>query len=348
MYKVDIKNKSLTQLNKAKFSTLGLKERFDIQEWIEKTPSILGDNLLIIAKEYELPSRTRLDLLAIDKSANLVVIELKRDDSGFNVDWQAIKYASYCSNFTKEEIYQIYAEYLGTNEDEAEFQIEEFIDEEPEKINESQRIILVSKEYHSDVVSAVLWLRDYGLNIQCVKLEPFTDTDNNLFITPSIIIPLPEAKDYILRKETKTKEKSISKTTSFSLEKSDLPSDRLQEEITISFRRKSDLTPRIREFFKILLSADRVFDREEIKQKLHQNGIGKDIGHTGRLLSNISQFLTKKSNPHLRQVVDFISGGNHGETKDNYKIFTEYRDIVEAALKDTEVQDNNSSNDIYQ
>ena len=68
MYKVDIENKSLTELNKARFSDLGLKERFDIQEWIEKTPSILGEELLVIAKEYELPSRTRLDLLAIDHS----------------------------------------------------------------------------------------------------------------------------------------------------------------------------------------------------------------------------------------------------------------------------------------
>ena len=111
MYKVDIDNKRLIKLNEASFTKLGLKERFDIQEWIEKTPSILGENLLIIAKEYQLPSKTRLDLLAVDKKANLVIIELKRDNSGSSVDWQAIKYCSYCSNFTHEEICQIYAEY---------------------------------------------------------------------------------------------------------------------------------------------------------------------------------------------------------------------------------------------
>ncbi len=177
MYKVDIQNKSLTELNKTRFSDLGLKERFDIQEWIEKTPSILGEELLVIAKEYELPSRIRLDLLAIDKQANLVVIELKRDESGSSVDWESIKYASYCSNFTHEEIYRIYAEYMGANEDRSELKIETFIDEEPEKLNESQRIILASKEFPSDVVSAVLWLRDFGVEIQCVKLEPFVDSD---------------------------------------------------------------------------------------------------------------------------------------------------------------------------
>ncbi len=336
MFKVDVQKKLLTELKKATFAELGLKERFDIQEWIEKTPSILGEELLVIAKEYDLPSRSRLDLLAIDKQANLVIIELKRDESGTSVDWQSIKYASYCSNFTHEEIYRIYAKYLGSNEDEAETTIENFIDEEPDKLNDSQRIILASKEFHSDVASAVLWLRDFGIEIQCVKLEPFIDLDDNLFINPSIIIPLPEAKDYIKRKETKTKERSLTKSSSFSLERSNLQPDELKERLVLSFSRDSDLTPRVRAFFRILLSENRSFNREEIKTKLHEEGIGDNIGHAGRLLSNISQFLTKKSNPHLRQVVNFQSGGAHGETKNHYKISEEYRTLVTEALEEVE------------
>ena len=332
MYKVDISNKSLKKLNEVSFKQLGLKERFDIQEWIEKTPEILGEDLLIIAKEYKLPSKIRLDLLAVDKKANLVIIELKRDDSGDSVDWQAIKYCSYCSNFTHEEIYQLYAEYLGANEDEAEIKIEKFIDEEPNKLNDSQRIILASKEYHSDVVSAVLWLRDFGVDIQCVKLEPFTDTELGLFIKPSSIIPLPEAKDYIKRKETKIKEKSLSKNSSFSMEKSTLDDSELLSELVKSFSRDSELTPRVRKFFRILLAEKNGIDRERVKEKLHEAGIGTNVGHSGRLLSNISQFLTKKSNPHLRQVVKFESGGTHGETKNNYQLIEAHKDIVENAL----------------
>ncbi|MEH6357443.1 MAG: endonuclease NucS domain-containing protein [Pseudomonadales bacterium] len=339
MYKVDIQSKTLIELDKATFAKLGLKERFDIQEWIEKTPSILGEDLLVIAKEYELPSRSRLDLLAIDKQANLVIVELKRDESGSSVDWQSIKYASYCSNFTHKDIYCIYATYLGIDEDEAELKIESFITEQDSsKLNESQRIILASREFHSDVVSAVLWLMDFGIDMQCVKLEPFIDQDGGLFINPSIIIPLPEAKDYIKRKETKTKERSISKSSSFSLEKSSLGAIELEAELVSSLSRPGDLTPRVRAFFEILLAENKSFDREEIKLKLFNSGVGNDIGHTGRLLSNISQFLTKKSNPHLRQVVEFQTGGSHGETKNNYQIADKYRVVVTEALQKTEVE----------
>lgn len=126
--------------------------------------------------------------------------------SGKDVDWQAIKYTSYCSNFLVEEIISNFAVYLKSDEDDARSIIDEFIEEDLEILNHSQRIILVSKEYHSDVISAVLWLRDYGIDIECLRLKPFVDEKGELFVQPDKIIPLPEAKDYIVKKERKQKE----------------------------------------------------------------------------------------------------------------------------------------------
>jgi len=341
MYKVDIDNKKLIKLSPTQFGALNLMERFDIQEWIEKTPEILGEELLVISKELELPSKKRLDLLAIDKKASLVVIELKRDESGSDVEWQAIKYTSYCSNFLQEDVYQHFANYLKSDEDDARLRIEGFIDEELDSLNRKQRIILCSKDFHSDVISAVLWLRDYEIDIECVRLEPYLDTDGQLFIKPSVIIPLPEAKDYIQKKETKQKQSGRPSRSSFSLEKSDLLPEELRSRLLITLQRPSELTPRLIAFLQIISSEDRAFQREEIKAKLFERGIGNDIGHSGRYLSNISQFLTKKSNPHLRQIIEFEGGGTYvggpggiygGETKDNYRVLPEYRDLLKAVL----------------
>lgn len=74
MFKVDIANKKLIKLEPTGFTALGLRERFDIQEWIEKAPSILGEELLVIGKEFVLSSGKRLDLLCIDKEARLVIL----------------------------------------------------------------------------------------------------------------------------------------------------------------------------------------------------------------------------------------------------------------------------------
>jgi len=334
MYRVDIKNKKLIEVSETSFTELSLRERFDIQEWINSTPHILGENLLIIAKELILPSGKRLDLLAVDKLAALVVIELKRDNSGSDVEWQAIKYASYCSSFTQDDIYKYFAEYLGTDDDDAQTKIENFIDCEPDDLNQRQRIILVAKEYHSEVISAVLWLRESEIDIVCVKITPYLDEMNSLFINPEIIIPLPEAKDYIQKKETKQKKQSRQGKSSFSLEKANLSPDELKDQIVESLTRQSELTPRFQAFLEFIIQEDRVYDREEIKQGLKEAGIGNDIGQAGRYLSNISQFLTKKSNPHLRQVIEFKTGGEHGETKNNYYIGSEYRELILEALQE--------------
>ena len=335
MYRVDIEKKRLIKLPVTSFSEFNLKERFDIQEWIDGTPEILGEELLIISKELTLSSGKRLDLLAVDKQGALAIVELKRDDSGTNVEWQAIKYASYCSIFSDDEIYKHFAEYLGTDDDNAQVKIEEFVNCEPENLNQHQRIILVSKEFHPEVISAVLWLRESEIDIECIRLTPHRDEAGNLFINPEIIIPLPEAKDYIQKKGKKQQAQRRSGTSSFSLERSSLEPDELRTRIIQSLTRPSDLTPRFRVFLEIISQEDRRYDREEVKQGLYEAGIGNDIGQAGRYLSGISQFLTKKSNPHLRQAIGFETGGGLGETKNNYHIVPEYHRIILEALQET-------------
>ena len=328
MFKVDVAAKQLLKLTPRTFAELRLLERFDLQEWIVSRPDVLHEQLLILAKEYILPSGIRLDVLALDKDANLVVVELKRNVSGSDVEWQAIKYASYCSNFAPSDIFGIFANYLKTDAEDAQLKIEEFIDRELDNLNEKQRIILVAREFHPDVASAVLWLRDYDLDIKCVRLQAYTDNDDDLFLNPEVIIPLPEAKDYIERREAKKKETSRAVASSFSLAKGNFPPPELKKRLATTLTRRSDLTPRLIAFLQLLLSDDRAFGREEVKRELFARGIGSDIGQAGRYLSGLSQFLTKKSNPHLRQIVEFETGGEQGETKDNYHIPTEYRQLV--------------------
>ena len=93
LFRVNPETKETAALEEVQFAALSLQEPRDIQEWIADNPRILGDDLLIVAKEFSGfdGTRERLDLLAVDRSGELVVIELKRDDSGSDTHWQAIK-----------------------------------------------------------------------------------------------------------------------------------------------------------------------------------------------------------------------------------------------------------------
>ena len=345
MYQIDIRNKKMNKLNATTFSELNLSERYDIQEWIDDTPEILGEKLLIIGKEIILPSGIRLDLLAIDENGNLVIIELKRDNSGNHVEWQAIKYASYCSAFTDEEIFKTYQDYLNKKYNDkdknAKQEIENFlIAFEMEKLNKEQRIILVSRDFNSDVASAVLWLNDKGLDIKCIKINSFISENNELLIYPTQIIPLPEAEDFIKRKAIQRKENSLQQYDAdrISFDVPEYSRDELKIKLSDFLSKQINLKERFIAFFKILLSENREFHREEIKEIFfNMYEIGNDAQHAGRLLSNISQSITRKANDFLRQLIKF--GRDHdqsGAYKHSYFIPDEYRQLVQEIIDELE------------
>ncbi|NBS69966.1 hypothetical protein EBT31_13785, partial [bacterium] len=77
-------------------------------------------------------------------------------------------------------------------------------------------------------------------------------------------------------------------------------------------------------------------EREALRDTLLAAGLGDTQTRTGHLMSNVSQFLTKKENDHLRQIVHFSADVRPGAQKDNYVIPEEYKSLVASVLKETE------------
>jgi len=213
MYKVDSTTNTIKKVESNSFSKLGIKERENLQEWLEKNSESLGEELLFIQKEFDGFNDTceRLDLLAIDKLGNLVIIENKLDDSGKDVTWQALKYASYCSSLTKHQIKDIFQSYLNKKgiQVDSETLLNNFLeieDLDEIELNQTQRIILVSGSYRKEVTSTVMWLlTNYNLKIQCFKVTPYTFNEE-IFINIEQIIPVKEAEEYTIKMAEKTKE----------------------------------------------------------------------------------------------------------------------------------------------
>ncbi len=188
------------------FSSLGVRERNDLQRLLRTQIEILGEDLYVISEEFSdwEDSRRRIDLLAIDKLANLVVIELKRTSDGGHMELQAIRYASMVSTMTFERAEQIHAKFLSDTSkpgEEARSRILEFLGwDEPdsETFAEDVRIVLVSEDFSKELTTAVLWLRDREIDIRCIRLRPY-QKDKSTLIDVQQIIPLPEAQEYQVR-----------------------------------------------------------------------------------------------------------------------------------------------------
>ena len=218
MYLVNKENNNIKALEKITFTQAGFRERQHLQEWIAKNPSCLGEELLIIQKEFAGfdDTKERLDLLALDKNGNIVVIENKLDDTGRDVVWQALKYVSYCSSLTVQDIEQMFTTYLLDNNisEKAEDLLSEFFidDDYAEIINigYSQRTILVAGEYRKEVTSTVMWLLNNGIDITCFKATPYSFNEETI-VDFNQIIPLQEAGDYIIKIAEKQKEEAVNK-----------------------------------------------------------------------------------------------------------------------------------------
>lgn len=220
MYKINKSSNSIQQLKSMSFSSLGFRERDHLQEWIAKQPDVLGEDLLIIQKEFSgfEDTQERLDLLALDKNGALVIIENKLDDSGKDVTWQAMKYASYCSGLTKANITEIFQDYLDSHEHggNAQERLVDFmdgIDYEEMQLNKgiSQRIILIAAKFRKEVTSTVLWLMNYKVRMQCFRATPYA-MGEELFLNVEQIIPTQDAEEYMIGMADKAQDETDSHT----------------------------------------------------------------------------------------------------------------------------------------
>jgi len=219
MYKYDHEKNELIEIPETTFTESKILERENIEEWIRKNPETLGEELLIIGHEYDkFETNDRLDLLAIDKDGKLVIVEIKRDKTGSNVEFQCLKYCSYCSQLEPSDVIEVYNEYLKKNKinDEPVESIIDFLelpsdneDTINEILNNGQRFIIIGKEIDRRILSVCAWLYENGIDVKCLSIKPFIN-NNELYIDIDQIIPPFKINDYyVQKKESRSEKKKI-------------------------------------------------------------------------------------------------------------------------------------------
>ena len=212
-----LENGQLNAIHGTTFINESILERQHLQQALKQNISVIAADCLVLTEEYAEwdASRKRIDLLAIDKQANLVIIELKRTDTGDHMELQALRYASMISTMTFEHALDVLVDYRNKNGEEgftrenARETIEDFI--ELDAINETNfgndvRIILVSAEFSKELTTSVIWLNERDLDITCVRMKPYKYQDQ-ILIDIQQVLPLPEAKDYQIRAQKKAEER---------------------------------------------------------------------------------------------------------------------------------------------
>lgn len=188
------------------YAAVHILERQHLQRLLKADISVIVDDVLIIAEEFANwdESDRRIDLLGVDRDANLVVVEIKRDEKGGHMELQAIRYAAMVSSMTfakAVDAYQVTLGRSGESAESAQVKLLEFFGwDEPREdaFAGDVRIVLVSADFSKEVTTAVLWLNERDLDVRCVRVKPYRMGDE-ILIDVQQVVPLPEASEYQIR-----------------------------------------------------------------------------------------------------------------------------------------------------
>lgn len=284
----------------------GRKEAEDLGKWIRSDPSILGQDLLIIGEQVPTRSGTA-DFLGIDKSGNLIIIELKRDELPRDALSQAIDYASDVASWDVDKISEICTKYTGSglmdylNEKFEDIDLEDLI------INETQRILLVGFSIEESLQRMIEWLSNkYGVSINAVILKYVKTKSGDELIARTVIIPEGIEKERIRKRQ-------------FQVSMSDEPGNYDAEELKDLLKRylsENRTTPRrIRDILLPLCLKHKVVTREMIKEELINRGEAEDEGKAGTILATTSREIGIERRDYLRQIIRYDKLNPWGKRK---------------------------------
>lgn len=205
----ELEDDGVRRIAETTFSEEGIRERQDLQRILRDHIDVISPDTLIIYEEFSQweDSSRRIDLLGLDKDANLVVLELKRTEEGGHMELQAIRYAAMVSPMTFEQVVETYDEYIQNRnwDKDGREEILNFLGwSEPDEENFAQdvRVVLVSADFSKEITTAVMWLNERDLDITCVRLKPYKYGEH-LLLDVQQVIPLPEASEYQVRLKEK-------------------------------------------------------------------------------------------------------------------------------------------------
>lgn len=173
-----------------------------LEDALVKDLSILSPQLMLVGRQVSTSYGKFIDMLAMDASGDLSVIELKKNRTPREVVAQLLDYASWVQSLSYEEISAIYS---GSNQGK---KLEEGFDDAfgtslPEQINQNHVLIVVASELDSSTERIINYLSDnYGVPINAVFFRFFRDGDRNYLARTWLIDP-----EEVERKVSKSKSK---------------------------------------------------------------------------------------------------------------------------------------------
>lgn len=190
VYRVD-GGASFVEYAKQDFS----EENFEatLQSWLTANPdAILEDSAVqMIGREVTTNLGTFIDLLGLDRDGDVVVIELKRNETPRTTLAQALEYASFAATLDFETLQDLFRSFMGDenmNLNEAHREYFNLGDDEAASFNKEQRVVIVGHDVTPQIRQTATFLRQKGLPVTCVEFTYFETATKEQLLTTDIVV----------------------------------------------------------------------------------------------------------------------------------------------------------------
>jgi len=172
----------------------------DLESWLEDNPDAIldGERLLIIGRQVRTSLGKLVDLLAVDRTGNTVVLEFKRDKTPRETLAQALEYAAFCETLDYEQLEQVLRSSTGeeaatlSEEHRAFFSLAE---DEAASFNKEQRIIIVAQEITPEIRETAMFLRQKRLAVTCVEFRYFQSASREEVLATETVLGKEPTRD---------------------------------------------------------------------------------------------------------------------------------------------------------
>lgn len=151
--------------------------------------SILSPQLMLIGRQVPTSYGKFLDILAMNASGDLLIVELKRNRTPRDVVAQLLDYASWVQSLSHEEIGLLYADKNQGRKLEEGY-ADAFGTSLPEEINQNHQLMVVGSELDASTERIINYLSDnYGVPINAVFFRYFRDGGHGYLTRTWLINP---------------------------------------------------------------------------------------------------------------------------------------------------------------
>jgi len=159
----------------------------DIEDYLEKHIEILDKDIFIIGRQVPTATKTRIDLMGLDRDGNVVIIEIKKGVSEREVVSQILEYGVWAESIQYEDLNRIAKDkHLKDFQDlykkyESDFKLV------PDPFNRKQRLYIVAEKIDKKIEDVTRYLKIRGMDIKCVELNFHEDSGHELAHTKVIV-----------------------------------------------------------------------------------------------------------------------------------------------------------------